>query len=137
VTFRDELATIRGDHSDLPLGFCDSLMAWGTSSTWQFGQQEDIRGSPCRRDFIPIRIGLYLQEFTLGVQEVDYSIRQLHEELDKFLYYDGALLIDCVQRASSTYTWLDNEWSKACFTVIRMAWDLGIEGLLHDQTVQR
>ncbi len=33
TTSRDELATIGGDHSDLPWGFSDLLIAWETSST--------------------------------------------------------------------------------------------------------
>lgn len=34
ITFRDELATTRGNHEDLPLGFSESLMKWGTSLAW-------------------------------------------------------------------------------------------------------
>ena len=43
ITLRDDLATIGGDHVDLPLGFRVSLMAWGTSVARQVGQQHDIQ----------------------------------------------------------------------------------------------
>lgn len=33
MTFRDELTTAGGDHADLPLGFSESLMEWGTFGT--------------------------------------------------------------------------------------------------------
>jgi len=59
-------------------------------------------GSSCGRDFIPTGIVLCLQEFTLGMHEVDYSVEQLHGELDRVLHYHDALLIDSKQRASDT-----------------------------------
>jgi len=86
---------------------------------------------------MPTRIVLCLQQFTLGVHEVDYSIGQLHGELDKVLHYHDALLIDNMQRAFSTHIWMDNEWSTVCFTLNRMAWDPSIEGFLHVGTVLR
>ena len=66
-----------------------------------------------------------------------YSVGKFHGELDRVLHYQDALLIDSMQRAFGTYTWFDSEQSKGCFKVLRMAWDLGIEGFLHDQTMQR
>lgn len=112
-------------------------MAWGTSSAWQVGQQKDIRRSTCGRNFIPTGIGLYLQEFTLGVHEVDYLVGQLQGELDRVLHYHDALLIDSMQRASGAYTCSDGGWSKGCFTLIRMPWDPGIDRFLPAQIVQR
>ena len=102
-------------------------MAWGTSSAWQVGQQEDIRGIPCGRDFIPIGIGLYLQEFTPGVQEVDYSAGPFHKESDMVIHYHDVLLIYSMQGALGTYTLLDSERSKGCTIVIKLAWVPTIE----------
>jgi len=61
---------------------------------------------------------------------VDYLVGQLYGELDKVLHYYDALLIDSMQRIHGTYTWLDSEWSKGGSTLIRVAWDPGIEGFL-------
>lgn len=73
TTLRDEMVSIGGDHSDLPLDFSDSLLAWGISPAWR-NDQEEIRGSSCEQGFISIGVGLYLQESTLGVHEVDESV---------------------------------------------------------------
>ena len=71
ATLGSELGLTGGDHSDLPLDFSDSLLVWGTSPTWQNGQQEEIRGSSCGQDFISTGVGLYLQESTPEVHEID------------------------------------------------------------------
>jgi len=135
MTFRDELATTWGDHSDHPLGFNESLMAWVTSLAWNVGHQDDIWRSSCERDFISTVIGWYLQEFTLGVYEMDFLVGPLHEGLDMVPYYHDSLLIDGMRRAFSTYTWQGSEWIKGSFMLDRMAWDPGIEGFLHDRTM--
>ena len=38
ITSRGELYTTWGDHVDLPSGFSESLMEWGTSLAWQDGE---------------------------------------------------------------------------------------------------
>ena len=66
---------------------------------------------------------------------MEYKVRKLHGELYKVMYYHDSILIDNMQRAFGTCIWLDNEWSKVCFALIRMVWDPGIEGFLHDRTM--
>jgi len=80
---------------------------------------------------------LHLQEFTLVVHEMDYSVEQLHEDLGKVLHRQDALLIGDRHRGSSAHIWQDSEWSKGDFTLIRLAWDPGIEGFIHYRIVQR
>lgn len=57
---RAEMVSTGEGHRDLPSGLCDSLMVWGTSILWQGDQQEEIRGSSCRRGFNPIGFGSQL-----------------------------------------------------------------------------
>ena len=42
-----------------------------------------------------------------------------------------------MHRASSTCIWLDSQWRKVCFTLIRMDWDPRIEGFFHVETMLR
>lgn len=112
-------------------------MEWGTSLAWQVGQQDDIRRSSCERDAISTEIRWYLQGFTLGVHKTDYLVGRLHEELGIVPYYHDSLLTDGVQRASDTYAWQDNEWSRGSFMLDKMAWDPGIEGSIHIRVMQR
>ena len=60
TTCRGELVSIREGHPDLPFGFSDSLMVWGTSPMWQGDRHEEIRGGTGRREFNFTRIGLHL-----------------------------------------------------------------------------
>lgn len=53
ATLGDELISTREDHSGLPFGFGDSLMAWETSSAWQVRQQEDVREAHVRETSSP------------------------------------------------------------------------------------
>jgi len=82
-------------------------------------------------------IELYLQGLTIKVHGVDYSVGRLHEDLDGVLYRRDSLLIGSGQRGSNAPIWQDSEWSKECFTLIRFALDLGIEGLLHYRIIQQ
>lgn len=38
-----DLDSTRGGHSNLPLGFTDSLMTWGNSPVWKDIPQEEIK----------------------------------------------------------------------------------------------
>lgn len=95
---------IGGDHVDLPLGFSESLIAWGTSLTWQVGHQNDIRKSSHERDAISAGIGWYLRGYILGVHGMAYVVGQIHEELGMVPHYHGPLLIDGIQGTCGTYT---------------------------------
>jgi len=92
--------------------------------------------STCRRGSFFAGVRLYLQEFTLEVHEIGFPVGQLLEDLIMILHYRGALLISGMQTAFGAYTLLDNEWSKKCFTLIRMVWDLGIKGFIYVGVVQ-
>ena len=48
ATHRGELVSTREGHLDLPFGFSDSLMVWGTSPVWQGDRRQEIRGGPSR-----------------------------------------------------------------------------------------
>lgn len=104
---------------------------------WKGDRQDEIKGGPGRRGYNPTRIGLHLQGFTLVVHEMDYSVGKFHGELGRVLHYHDALPIACMQSAYGICIWLDSEWSKVCFTLILMAWDLAIKGFLHVRTVMR
>jgi len=80
---------------------------------------------------------LYFEESIFEVHERVYSIEQFHEELIKILYYRGALLSVGMHRAFGAYAGLENEWSKGCFTLIKMAWDPNDGRFPHDRTKQR
>lgn len=90
------MGSIGGNHSDLPLDFSDSLLAWGTSLAWRDDQQGEFRGNSCRQGFISTGVRLYLQVPTLGVHEMDVSVEHLHVETDMTLYdHDALFLMVC------------------------------------------
>ena len=68
---------------------------------------------------------------------MDDLVEQLHVEIDSTLYDYDALFTGGIQKASGTCIRLDSEWRKVCFTLIRMAWDPGIERSLHIKAMQR
>ena len=67
---------------------------------------------------------------------MDDLLKQLHVETCSLYHYD-ALFTSSMKKASRTCIWLDSEWSKVCFTLIRMSWDHGIERSLHIRAMQR
>ena len=48
TTHRGELVSTGEGHPDLPFGFSDSLMVWGTSLMWKGDRQEEIMGDSGR-----------------------------------------------------------------------------------------
>lgn len=62
-------------------------------------------------------------------------VEQSHGELVRTLYYHDALLTDGMEMASGACTRLDSEWSKRCFTLIRMAWKPSVSEFLYDRIV--
>jgi len=85
-----------------------------------------------------IRIGWYLQEFTLGVYGMDHSIWKLQKRLDRVIHYHDHdfLLIYDMHRDFGTYTWQDSDWRKGSSMLDMMALDSGIEGFLHDMKIK-
>ena len=66
---------------------------------------------------------------------MDYSVEQLHKDLGRVLHHQDVLLIGDRHMGSNAHIWQDSEWIKGGFTLIRLAWDPGIEGLLHHRLV--
>lgn len=63
-------------------------------------------------------IDLYLHGPTIKGHGVEYSVGQLHEDLDGVLHRRDALLIGSRHRGSNALSGKDSEWSKGCFTLL-------------------
>lgn len=58
---------------------------------------------------------------------VDYSVGKLHKDLEGVSHHQDALQFGSRQRGSNAPISQDSEWSKGCFTLIKLALDPGIE----------
>ena len=58
---------------------------------------------------------------------MDGLVEKLYVETYSTLYDYEALSTSGTQRASGTFIQFDSKWSKVCLTLIRIAWDAGID----------